>query len=741
MFRTDAADNVAIKPAYTAIGTPGYHTGGPPGTVYTHEVANHVQEEIASVVELVDEQVLDKADDQQLKTALWHIRGIRSSDTGLAYPTDTLDFYVVINGDNCEAAAPGGTVISGLECQIQGGGSGVLSAIVASFDTLVHQDAEFCFAAALGVGDVRGTYNAALATQNGPIMRGANSIAGANDSGEIDGVYNVVFASKEKPADTWFASTVYHSAMLASENSKGSGGANELQGFLATRSVSIAGVNLAAAIATESVGIQADRSAALAAYFGNIQGGDLNAVIASQQFSLDGDQCAIIAADDNAFGDPTILSTADNSALLATFGKCIVASASQAIVACSGNNAGGLELTAAGTTSAFIGCAGDAKLSGVQVVALGSNWSTFGGTIVDNTCVVGGDVTGKQWRLQSGGGTAGTGYFNAGAVLGGADYAECFELASPGSPLPVGALVALVGRKAKLAEPGDRVRGVVSADPMVLGNAAPLGWQGALDRNEWGEPKLEVVECVRWRKVKPTVERVHEERVRWKAKPERVKPTVERWVFWPDLPLPRKKGQPVLYDGPPMDGYDGPVATCAVEPPNVARYYNVRGKPRVFPAREAFDAAVDDVPDDLVVPIDASRYRKLVEERVLAPGRQGYDGPVADLPADLEVPDDAEHYTTTQGKVAKGFDPAKAGDYVGRQDRLDEWAQVALLGQLRVRVAQGVAVGDYLAPGEGGVAVATDDGEPAPGRPIEVLEVLRSYTKTRGCAVALCFVG
>lgn len=89
---------------------------------------------------------------------------------------------------------------------------------------------------------------------------------------------------------------------------------------------------------------------------------------------------------------------------------------------------------------------------------------------------------------------------------GGADYAEFFENADPGE---IGAclLVARQGRHVRPASEGDRILGVVSPNPGVVGNAAGLQWQGRKKRDELGRVLTREVECVRFgHKPEPVVE-------------------------------------------------------------------------------------------------------------------------------------------------------------------------------------------------------------------------------------------
>lgn len=114
---------------------------------------------------------------------------------------------------------------------------------------------------------------------------------------------------------------------------------------------------------------------------------------------------------------------------------------------------------------------------------------SVGGGYSGATVTPSGSNQNLNWRLDSdtgditGSGTVATGDANA-------DYAELFENCTDGA-LPVGALVARVGQNVKLAGAGDRVVGVVSAAPAVLGNAAVLHWSGKHKRGEFGERIME----------------------------------------------------------------------------------------------------------------------------------------------------------------------------------------------------------------------------------------------------------
>jgi hypothetical protein len=265
-------------------------------------------------------------------------------------------------------------------------------------------------------------------------------------------------------------------------------------------------------------------------------------------------------------------------------------------------------------------------LLGSKYAELHNDGDPSGGGI-DGFCVAGGysgsdpgatvTNTNLEWLLSSKHGTLA---LDNTTLISGADYAELFENATDGV-LPQGSLVARAGRKVRLARPGDRVIGVVSANPSVVGNAADLNWSGRKLRDEWGGLVYEDVELVAF-------EVEGEDGVTYR--------------------------------------YDGPLSACPVPVPEGT------------PVRVSREPARN--PD-----FDASR------------------------------------------------------PYVARRHRPDQWTAVALLGQVRVRIGQGVEEGDYLTPGADGCALGTL--ARPDGRPVEVMEITTPFDAARGYGVALCLVG
>jgi hypothetical protein len=88
-----------------------------------------------------------------------------------------------------------------------------------------------------------------------------------------------------------------------------------------------------------------------------------------------------------------------------------------------------------------------------------------------------------------------------------ADYAEMFEWVdgNPNNEDRVGNSVVLVGNKIKIAQQGEIPIGIVSAEPTMVGDAAPFRWSGAFSRDEFGRKIKENVEIVEWKEIKDAV--------------------------------------------------------------------------------------------------------------------------------------------------------------------------------------------------------------------------------------------
>lgn len=247
---------------------------------------------------------------------------------------------------------------------------------------------------------------------------------------------------------------------------------------------------IVAASVGSSVNSASTECAVIASSDSHIVGGQLCAAIASSA-------CAVPSLLSAAIASDTATINAGYSATLGTHGVTLTGDYT-AGVACDGSSVNGYrcgvfaaqncQITGARQWSAIVGsvsctvAASAAVVLASRDVTLAQPYSVGGGYSASGTP---GTNTNLNWRLDSvsgdilGSGTVATGDPNA-------DYAEMFPNETPGA-LPVGSLVARAGKSVRLAKAGDRVLGVVSAAPAVLGNAADLCWAGAHKRGEFGE--------------------------------------------------------------------------------------------------------------------------------------------------------------------------------------------------------------------------------------------------------------
>ena len=140
--------------------------------------------------------------------------------------------------------------------------------------------------------------------------------------------------------------------------------------------------------------------------------------------------------------------------------------------------------------------------------------------------------------------------------------------------------------------------------------------------------------------------------------------------------------------------------------------------------------AVNGAPLFVDEPYDVERKRT-IKVKV----RDAYDGLAFQAPAPF--PADARCYTVEAPKPSEAYEPGR--QHIARTARPEEWTPVALVGQVRVRIGDGVTVGAFLSPGANGCAVARPGA--GTGRPVEVMEITTPYDAARGYGVALCLVG
>jgi len=138
---------------------------------------------------------------------------------------------------------------------------------------------------------------------------------------------------------------------------------------------------------------------------------------------------------------------------------------------------------------------------GVYCHAGGSGSFTyiFGRNVADSSYVYQADVSTPRIEFRANG----NGYFDGGADMGTADYAEMFEWAdgNPNNEDRRGHSVVLEGDKIRIATGSDlthTIIGIVSVEPGILGDSKSLNWHGEWLRDEFGA-KVEVdVEYLVW---------------------------------------------------------------------------------------------------------------------------------------------------------------------------------------------------------------------------------------------------
>ena len=249
MYRIDNASSVAVKPAYAGAGTPNQYFDN--GTVWDHDFANHLQEELASIATLKG-AALSKAADTQCATALNGIQALASgaTDTGVA---DSYHARAILACNDSRATGVDSVCIasSGTQSGGQQLASGNRSAIIASdvpvgFNMTAQGDQSFIAASATSLGAilVSGDNSAVIASLS---AGGAITVAGnqsatiASNIGSVAADYSAFIASNLGT----IAGTFSYSASIASRNSN-------------------VGANYSAAIGSDTADIDHDHVLALA---------------------------------------------------------------------------------------------------------------------------------------------------------------------------------------------------------------------------------------------------------------------------------------------------------------------------------------------------------------------------------------------------------------------------------------------------------------------------------------------
>jgi hypothetical protein len=547
MYGTDAADSVAVKPAKDAAGGVKWFSDGPPGTVVDHDVMNMLLDELQPIVTQIGGLALDKTNDNQIYPILWHVRGIRSTtadDTGLTTP----DLRAVVACTTCDVGGPRSAVIASIDSDcVTGGAAGSRLVAASDLGTIANNSSQAAVIASTS-GSVSGAIGGAMVAASLSSSAQANQSATLACSGcTVSGSRSATAASLKTQA------TGVECAVIASEGITAGGADCTVAG---SRNAIIASLGTAANKVTIAAG--AEETAVIACADVAIGGSDIasaaiasqgvttgaatdGAVVASKDVTLT--QCtesAVVASENvtiNTTNGAILIGACDFAGAAATVGGATVCSA---MIACEDDASNAP--TIGGASSSTISCLGNVTVSGNRSTAIACETGAGTGPVVSGNkaaaiasdgqfdiqatnCVVlastmaaaginltngagdqnavllldnaftgvGGDTTYRSMHFAA---VGGTGTSDGGFTGAGIDYAEYFENATEGV-LPVGAIVSHTGGKARLAQDGDRVLGIVSAKPAFAAGGADLHWHGLKQADEFGvEARDEQGRCV-----------------------------------------------------------------------------------------------------------------------------------------------------------------------------------------------------------------------------------------------------
>jgi exosome complex RNA-binding protein Csl4 len=202
--------------------------------------------------------------------------------------------------------------------------------------------------------------------------------------------------------------------------------------------------------------------------------GDQIAVIASELSSAGkGDNLAILATNN-------VQARGDESAIIASSGASTTAAAKsrQAIIAGDG-------CTTTGNGSVVIsGVQSDSEHEGAVLIGRRTKTAFDRSFVLGDSSAGGASTANRKFQVTAAGNVTAAGTITGSTTF--TDYAEYFENNSLGT-LPLGSIVALEGRKVKLAVSGDNVLGVISATALVAAGDSPFQWAQRHMTGEFGE--------------------------------------------------------------------------------------------------------------------------------------------------------------------------------------------------------------------------------------------------------------
>jgi hypothetical protein len=441
MFRIDDTDATAVSPfPLGAAGTQGYFTEGNPATGVA---ATRVTDDWLNAVQEEIGHAIEALGGTLDKTNANQLGDLLAAQGGLAvksHATDTA--HVTTTHTRVVIASDTGRAL-GPNCAViasdDGTAGGINSAVIASTD-------------AAGALVNTGTNAAIIACDNTSIAS-TNAVAVASTDAEIDAGKNAAIIAAD-------VSTLEGTTAAGSTNSAIVGGD------------------------TNSIDSQTD--AAILAGTGNEVDGNRSVILGGQDGTVGTTNAAIVAGNGNTVGD----------------GGGAIASV---IVGGDGNEiAAGTYCAIMGSNAAII--YGDSAREGIVMLA-SKNAQAKAATSAEDYTVQGGYAAGAitkdvatpflqniTWRIRSNGGTL----HATNTTVQALDFAERFECAEPCAP---GMLLAREGLKVRPAKKGDRIFGVASANPGVIGDAGDLHWAGKFLKDEFGAFISETVEMCRYPKL------------------------------------------------------------------------------------------------------------------------------------------------------------------------------------------------------------------------------------------------
>jgi len=440
--RIASSSAVAVAPTYSAdAGTPGHFAESPDPTHLTAKWCEAVQEAIVQTIENSGRTPNDTT--YQFSVAVGGVHAV------IAHPTSASGVTAMTR-----ALVASSTAVA----------SGSDSSVVAS---AIAQATASCSAVVASGGDGFGSICEAT---------GANSfVAATKGSALASGDHSAVVGSAYSTATADGASVIGGETHVASAANSGVfGGYNH--DASAVRAVCIGGNanNASAADAATLGGSGNNASGAYSACVGgatNTASGSSSACVGGGTSIASGQGAATVGAYAStasgiyagALACDDVLSAGDHSAAIGCKGAVLTTDADGSVILSSEN----------------------VKLVTPLAVAGGYSASTITGTASNQHLT---------WKIKSSDGSM---IINSTLTQSGdanADYAEMFPNAEPGV-IPSGTLLARSGRAVRVALPGDRVCGVVSAAPAVLaGGTGELGWAKMHATDEWGRVIFDQVE-------------------------------------------------------------------------------------------------------------------------------------------------------------------------------------------------------------------------------------------------------